>query len=137
MTYGGAALAPHCGPILQQHGIVCACTYGQTELAGPVMFGEPGGDPNALRPLPRVRFELSRAHDDPAGTGELVLLGNASACARYLSLPSDTRQHRSLTGRHTNTSTSERTRTKTRRRRTREQNNNEKGKRKRERQRDR
>ena len=66
-TYGGAALAPHCAPYLKQHGVLIACTYGQTELAGPVMVGEPGGDPNALRPIRGVRFELVPSADDLPG----------------------------------------------------------------------
>ena len=96
VTYGGAALAPHCSPILKQHGVVVACTYGQTELAGPVMFGKPGGDPNALRPLAGVGFELKAAADDAPGEGELILLGNASATAGYLKLPSEKKAYRSL-----------------------------------------
>ena len=96
ITYGGAALAPHCAPVLKHHGIVVACTYGQTELAGPVMFGKPGGDPNALRPLAGVGFELKPCESDAPGEGELILLGNASATRGYLRLPSETKQYRSL-----------------------------------------
>ena len=98
VTYGGAALAPHCGPILKQHGVIVACTYGQTELAGPVMFGKPGGDPNALRPLSGVRFELVPSADNAPGEGELVLLGNESATSGYLVLPSESKKYRSLSG---------------------------------------
>ena len=54
VTYGGAALAPHCPAVLRAHGVTVACTYGQTELAGPVMMGKPNGDPNALRPIDGV-----------------------------------------------------------------------------------
>ena len=96
VTYGGAALAPHCGPILKQNGIVVCCTYGQTELAGPIMFGKPGGDPNALRPLSGVRYELKPSADDGPGEGELLLLGNASATSGYLTLPSEKKAYRSL-----------------------------------------
>ena len=39
LTYGGGALPSSCPPILKSHGILLCCTYGQTELAGPVMFG--------------------------------------------------------------------------------------------------
>ena len=79
LTYGGAALPGHCAPVLANLGVVLACTYGQTELAGPVMFGLPGGDPNALRPLPGVGYELVRGADDAEDEGELVLLGNLSS----------------------------------------------------------
>ena len=96
VTYGGAALAPHCGPILKQNGIVVCCTYGQTELAGPVMFGKPGGDPNALRPLSGVSFELKPSADDGPNEGELLLLHNASATSGYLRQPSETKVYRSL-----------------------------------------
>ena len=75
LTYGGGPLSPHCPPILAEHGVLLNCSilptapthnwrtapcadshiralrwtaYGQTELAGPVMFGRPGGDPNLL-----------------------------------------------------------------------------------------
>ena len=98
LTYGGAALPPHCAPILAMHGITVACTYGQTELAGPVMFGRPGGDPNALRPFPGVSYELVLGKEEEEGVGELVLIGNGSATEGYLNLKSDTRAHRSLTG---------------------------------------
>lgn len=43
------------------------------------MYGEPGGDPHALRPLPGVGYELIRGPDDLSNEGELVLLGNESA----------------------------------------------------------
>ena len=72
--------------------------YGQTELAGPVLFGNPGGDPNALLPLRGVRYELVRGEADADNEGELVLLGNGSSTAGYLPNPSDPRKHRSLTG---------------------------------------
>lgn len=51
LTYGGGALPPSCPPVLAAHGILLCCTYGQTEVAGPVMFGRPGGDPDLLRPF--------------------------------------------------------------------------------------
>ena len=35
VTYGGAALAPHCAAVLARAGVTVLCTYGQTELAGP------------------------------------------------------------------------------------------------------
>jgi acyl-coenzyme A synthetase/AMP-(fatty) acid ligase len=98
LTYGGAALAPHCPPILRRHGIVVACTYGQTELAGPIMFGKPNGDPNALLPLPGVEYELVRGEVDGEGEGELVLLGNGSSTSGYLALGAQTKKQRSLTG---------------------------------------
>lgn len=43
------------------------------------MFGKPGGDPNALRPLPGVKYEILRGPEDAVGEGELVLLGNVSS----------------------------------------------------------
>ena len=98
ITYGGAPLAPHCPPIMRKHGVVVACTYGQTELAGPVMYGKPDGDPNALRPFGGVRFELVRGPEDAENEGELVLIGNGSATPGYLTLSSETREYRSLTG---------------------------------------
>jgi acyl-CoA synthetase (AMP-forming)/AMP-acid ligase II len=70
LTYGGAALAPHCPPVLREHGVRVACTYGQTELAGPVMYGKPNGDPNALQPFTGVSYELVRGPDDGEGEGE-------------------------------------------------------------------
>eukprot|EP00966_Prymnesium_polylepis_P006336 145099-Prymnesium_polylepis.1 len=84
LTYGGAALAPHCAPALRAAGVVVVCTYGQTELGGPVMFGVAGGDPNALQPFEGVRYEL--LEPDEEGVGELVLLGNESATAGYVPL---------------------------------------------------
>ena len=108
LTYGGAALPPHCAPILKDHGISVACTYGQTELAGPVMFGKQGGDPNALRPLPGVKFELVRGPEDDEDEGELILLGNGSATPGYLKLASETRAYRSLSGDSPSTSTTKR-----------------------------
>ncbi|KAL3893763.1 MAG: hypothetical protein SGPRY_014011, partial [Prymnesium sp.] len=57
------------------------CTYGQTELAGPVMWGEPGGDPNLLRPFPGVDFELV-GDSEEQNEGELVLLNNESSTVR-------------------------------------------------------
>ena len=106
MTYGGAALAPHCSPLLKRGGFVLMCTYGQTELAGPVMYGKPGGHPNALRPMHGVDFELMR--EDGEEGGELVLLGNASSTAGYLQLSKEPREYRSLTGGDAIRSTAER-----------------------------
>ena len=107
VTYGGAALAPHCAEVLKAHAFRIAGTYGQTELAGPVLFGALGGDPNALRPMRGVQHMLVRrpasadaSADDAdvdADVGELVLLGNMSATSGYLTLEPG-RAHRSLTG---------------------------------------
>jgi len=103
VTYGGAALAPHCSEILRRHGVTVACTYGQTELAGPVMFGEPGGDANALRPFSGVEYTLVKGADDAENEGELVLLSCGSTTAGYLPLHPPSKESgaagpRSLTG---------------------------------------
>ena len=97
VTYGGAALAPHCDAILRKHGVTIACTYGQTELAGPVMFGKPGGDPNFLRPAGSMMYDVIPLEGGEEGTGELVLLGCTSATSGYLSLEPG-KVARSLTG---------------------------------------
>lgn len=88
ITYGGAALPPSSPPVLRAHGINVACTYGQTEVGGPVMFGKLNGDPDLLRPLPGCSYRLL-ADDEPqrqeaAREGELLLLGVKSAMAGYL-----------------------------------------------------
>eukprot|EP00966_Prymnesium_polylepis_P096980 2246703-Prymnesium_polylepis.1 len=98
LTYGGAALAPHCPDVFRKHGITVMCTYGQTELGGPVLFGIPGGDPNALLPLRGVRYELVRSESDASNEGELVLLGNRSSTMGYLGHPTEATPHRSLCG---------------------------------------
>ena len=96
LTYGGGPLPSHCPPVLASHNILLCCTYGQTELAGPVMFGQPGGDPDLLRPFKAVTYRLEREVEvDGEDEGELVLLGNASATAGYLSY-TGTPQYRSL-----------------------------------------
>ena len=59
------------------------------------MFGKPGGDPNALRPLSGMRFELKPSMSDAAGEGELILIGAASATSGYLQLASETHTYRS------------------------------------------
>ena len=43
VTYGGAAVAPHCVPLLREHGIAVLQTYGQTELGGPVLLSASDG----------------------------------------------------------------------------------------------
>ena len=78
MTYGGAALPSHCMPVLRSHGISVACTYGQTELAGPCMNGMINGDPNALRPFEGTSYELVRGSD---------------VCQRRRSKPNQRRSH--------------------------------------------
>ena len=74
LTYGGAALPSYCASILRAAGIATACTYGQTETAGPVMLGFIGGDLNALRPFGggAVSFELKPdpRDNDPRDTGD-------------------------------------------------------------------
>ena len=52
--------ALHCAPVLASHGVRLCCTYGQTELAGPVLFGKPGGDAELLRPLARAGAPVAR-----------------------------------------------------------------------------
>ena len=61
------------------------------------MFGELGGDPNALRPFDGVRFELERGPEDAENEGSLVLVGLGSATPGYLKLASETRKYRPLT----------------------------------------
>ena len=61
------------------------------------MFGELGGDPNALRPFEGVRFELERGPEDAENEGSLVLVGLGSATPGYLKLASETRKYRPLT----------------------------------------
>jgi hypothetical protein len=101
LTYGGAALKPHCGEILRQFGISAKCTCkqsrilvlhchvshfcqsltdGQTEVGGAVCFGKVGGDLNALTMLPGVSFTLlSDAEDgddfNTVNSGQLVFHG--------------------------------------------------------------
>jgi len=81
MTYGGAALPSACSDILRVAGAKIMCTYGQTELGGPVLFGEPGGHPNAL--IPWVKYNL-KILDDAKDEGELVLIDNLSTTRGYL-----------------------------------------------------
>ena len=83
LTYGGGSLAPHCPPVLAAHGVLLNCTYGQTELGGPLMFGKPGGDPNLLRPFKGVSCRLVKEAGGE-DEGELVMLGNMSTTASYV-----------------------------------------------------
>jgi len=63
------------------------CTYGQTELGGPVLFGKPGGHPNAL--VPWVKYDL--LHDDTTkDEGQLILIDNLSTTAGYLQVQKKT-----------------------------------------------
>ena len=53
------------------------------------MFGEPGGHPNALRPVCGVAFKLvdpDNPSDEDPSEGELVLLKNGSTTSGYLTL---------------------------------------------------
>ena len=87
LTYGGAALKPHCGEILRKHGVSAQCTYGQTEVAGAVCFGMINGDLNALTPLPGISILLQKDVDEDSGNklgGELVLKGCFCATHSYL-----------------------------------------------------
>ena len=91
LTYGGAALPSHCAATLRAHRIPTACTYGQTETAGPVMIGEVNGDLNALRPIGGATWKLGLASSGEGGdegdeggdegggdAGELTLCGVGS-----------------------------------------------------------
>jgi acyl-CoA synthetase (AMP-forming)/AMP-acid ligase II len=82
MSYGGAAFPVACADLLRSSGAKIMCTYGQTELGGPVLFGTPGGDPNAL--IPWVDYDLERSPHDAEDEGELVLIDNCSTTAGYL-----------------------------------------------------
>lgn len=82
LSYGGAALPSACSHILRTAGAKMMCTYGQTELGGPVLFGKPGGDPNAL--LPWVEHQLDRSVDDIKDEGELILFNNLSTTIGYM-----------------------------------------------------
>eukprot|EP00966_Prymnesium_polylepis_P311505 7197663-Prymnesium_polylepis.1 len=84
ITYGGAALSAHCVPILRAHNLAFACTYGQTEVAGPVMTGAAGGDPDLLLPLEGVGYRIASSEGDMEGEGELLLLDVKSAMQGYL-----------------------------------------------------
>ncbi len=81
LTYGGAGLASHCSAVLRAHAISTACTYGQTETAGPCMLGEVSGDLNALRPFRGVRFELVQADEAAEAEAGGVRAGAASSRA--------------------------------------------------------
>ena len=81
LTYGGAALPSHCAATLRAHRIASACTYGQTETAGPVLLGAISGDLHALRPIGGAAFALRPQEGeegeggDEGGAGELLLRG--------------------------------------------------------------
>ena len=81
LTYGGAALPSHCAKTLRAHRISTACTYGQTETAGPVMIGEVNGDLNALRPIGGATWRLEDVEERCVAddAGELTLCGIGSA----------------------------------------------------------
>jgi len=92
--------------MLKKAGVTLACTYGQTELAGPVMFGEINGDPDCLLPFHGVKWELRTKPGDESGSGgELCLLGNGSSTAGYCQLASDPRKYRDLSGGTSDTTT--------------------------------
>ena len=58
LTYGGAALKPSCEGVLHLFNINATCSYGQTELCGPVMLGDLDGDMISLRPIGPTRALL-------------------------------------------------------------------------------
>lgn len=96
LTYGGGPLPPHCPPVLAAAGVLLCCTYGQTELAGPVLFGRPGGDADLLRPFKGVGYTLERNEEvDGDDEGELILHGNLSATRDYIRY-AGTPEYRSL-----------------------------------------
>jgi len=82
ITYGGAALPIAGSKALTAAGVDIMSTYGQTELAGPVLFGLPGGDPWILYPW--VEHKLEKSPEEVENEGELVLLNNLSTTAGYL-----------------------------------------------------
>ena len=84
LTYGGAALPSRCAATLRAHGVASACTYGQTETAGPVMVGEVSGDPNALRPIGGARYELVRREGAAEGAAERAAEGAAEGAGELL-----------------------------------------------------
>jgi len=82
VSYGGAALPTACSEIMREAGAKIMCTYGQTELGGPVLFGRPEGNPNAL--IPWVKYELQQSLGEAEDEGELVLADNLSTTTGYL-----------------------------------------------------
>ena len=58
LTYGGAALKPSCEGVLHLFNINATCSYGQTELCGPVMLGDLDGDMISLRTIGPTRALL-------------------------------------------------------------------------------
>jgi acyl-coenzyme A synthetase/AMP-(fatty) acid ligase len=86
LTWGGAALPEEHAQLLCEHGVMLQCTYGQTELAGPILFGTKGSHHPVYRPLRGIEYELVRGVADGPNEGKLVLLGARSATHGYLAM---------------------------------------------------
>ena len=84
LLYGGAALPCEHSRALCDRGIVLQCAYGQTELAGPVLYGKQGSRHAVYRPLEGIAYELVQSVDDGPNQGELVLLGCRSVTPGYI-----------------------------------------------------
>ena len=84
LTYGGAALPVEHAQALSEAGVTLQCAYGQTELCGPVLYGQKGAVHPVYRPLEGIRYELVPREDDGPDEGELVLLGAKAATRGYL-----------------------------------------------------
>ena len=88
-TYGGAALPEEHARALAQKGVTLQCAYGQTELCGPVCYGQQGSVHPLYRPLDGIGYELVREEGDAPDEGSLVLLGATSATPGYLNASID------------------------------------------------
>ena len=88
-TYGGAALPEEHARALAQKGVTLQCAYGQTELCGPVCYGQQGSVHPLYRPLDGIGYELVREEGDGPDEGSLVLLGATSATYGYLNSNAD------------------------------------------------
>ena len=99
ISFAGAQLPPHCAAVLARHGVRVAVDYGQTELAGPCLFGVVAGTAGvpltaerlqAMRPPEGVSYSfrptpgMEGAAASGLRSGELVLHGALSATAGYL-----------------------------------------------------
>ena len=88
-TYGGAALPEEHARALADKGVTLQCAYGQTELCGPVCYGQQGSVHPVYRPLAGILYELVREDGDGPDEGALVLLGATSATHGYLNASVD------------------------------------------------
>ena len=86
MLYGGSSISSAAHAELRRCGVPVASQYGQTEVGGMAMIGEPGAPHGLLKPVCGVSCQL--LSDSPSGEeGELLLLGMQSATAGYLGRP--------------------------------------------------